>query len=166
MSIRMNKNSFCVFSSKYFPALLFLSSLLLCLLCPLNIISPFLSVYPPLIILCIYHPPLSLPLGSLLSSFLAFLSFPSSCSVLPLSSTPSFFFLCSIPHIPVGFLRGRTPLADRDQTLLQCSRPLPLFLSSYLWSSFPPLLVISFHSCSLILCFLHFFSFIFLISLL
>lgn len=66
------------------------------------------------------------------SSLSAFLSFPTTLlCFLPLSSAPSFLFLCSIPHIPVGLLRGRTPLAGQGQTLLQCSLSLSLFLSLY-----------------------------------
>lgn len=132
-----------VFPPRYFSALLFSSSLFLCLLSSLKIISLFLSAYPssyyslpkfsrlpPSVFISLWIP----PLPTLAPSWLFFLSNHHPL-FLPLSSAPSFFFSCSIPHIPVGFLRGRTPLADQGQTLLQCSQPLFLFLSPYFSSS-------------------------------
>lgn len=103
---------------------------------PLKIIHLFLPVCPSSSSSS-YYPPSSasshLPLSVFIwipffaSSSLAILPFPSSSSVFS-PSAPS-LFSCSIPHIPVGFIRGRTPLADQGQTLLQCSQPLSVALS-------------------------------------
>lgn len=104
----------------------FLKSLLLSF-CPLVFLSAFImppSLYLHLTMDCLFSFLLLLLLLILLLSF----SFTSPSSVSPPLLCSFFFFSCCILRIPVGFLRGRTPLADQGQTLLQCFQPLSVSL--------------------------------------
>lgn len=121
-----NTQSSSFFPSKYFPALLFLSSLSLCLLSPLKIMLPSTFIIWSAFS---YLSPL-LPLLLLLLNLLFFHP-PSPPVIPPFSSCFFHFFSGSILCIPLGFLRGRTPLADQGQTLLQCSLSLNLFFALF-----------------------------------
>lgn len=125
------------FSYQIFSSLIIfiLFALFLCLHSPTKDNTSFPPRLPLLLLLllpslfCIFpSPSFRLHLDTFLCFLLlGFSSFPSSSSVFS-PSAPS-LFSCSIPHIPVGFIRGRTPLADQGQTLLQCSQPLSVALS-------------------------------------
>lgn len=126
------------FHHKYFPALLFSSTLFLCLLSPLKIIRLLLDPHPHIflpafIFLSPYfylHLSMDFPALLFLSFFLIIIS------VFPLLFAQSFyFFLRNIPCIPVGFLGERTLLADQGQTLLECSQTVSLSLFFSPWLS-------------------------------